>query len=124
MAHRLVPPKGRQCWAPHEAIARLRDEFAFVDVDRDAGANHVGAMLAKLIELAAPQEIVDRYAAAQERAAWVLVADEAASERFLTFVLLPNEGAFVQYESAQHEALVAPLLARCARALSYEVVLV
>ena len=124
MAHRLEPPEGRPYWTPDEAIERLREEFAEVEVDREEGVDHVGAVIAKLVELGAPQAIIDAQVAAQQQAVRVVIADDPTSGAFLTFVLVPNEGPFISYVSAQHEESVAPLLARCARALTYHAVLV
>lgn len=124
MAHRLEPPGGQPYWTPDEAIERLREEFAVVEVDREEGKDHVGQMIAKLIELKAPQAIIDQHVGAQQQAVRVVVSDDMSSDDFLTFVLMPDEGPFIGYSSAQHEESVAPLLARCATALSYQAVLI
>ena len=67
MSHRLEPPAGRPYLDPEEAVRRLRDEFAFCDADPNEGADRTGAMIAKLMELQAPQEIIDAALAGRER---------------------------------------------------------
>ncbi|HUE71364.1 MAG TPA: hypothetical protein VMP01_10810 [Pirellulaceae bacterium] len=105
-------------------VHRLREEFAFCDADAEQGADDVGDMIAKLIELKAPQAIIDAAVAGRERSYSVTVADDMASEDFLSFIVRPGEGPLIGYQSRQHEAAVRPLLDRCARALNYEILLV
>ncbi len=58
MAHRLEPPTGRDYLPCAEVLARIREEFEDVDADQDQGSDDVGDMIAKLIELNAPQHII------------------------------------------------------------------
>jgi hypothetical protein len=67
MSHRLCPPEGRPFLEPEEVVERLREEFAFCDADRDQGADDVGDMIAKLIELKAPKPIIDAAIAGRDR---------------------------------------------------------
>jgi hypothetical protein len=124
MAHRLEPRKGRPYLDPEEVVRRLRDEFVHCEADADAGADITGDMIAKLIELKAPQEIIDAAVAGRERALRITVADDAATDDYLSFVVQPDEGPFIGYYSAQHEAATRPLLERCARTLGYKIILV
>jgi hypothetical protein len=124
MSHRLEPIEGQAYLDPEEVARRLADEFAYCDVDAAQGADDVGDMLAKLIELQAPQAVIDEVAASRERALRITIADNSASDDYLRFIVRPNDGLLIGYHSAQHEAATKPLLDRCAAALSYEIVLV
>jgi hypothetical protein len=124
MSHRLCPPDGRPFLEPEEVVERLREEFAYCDANADQGADDVGDMIAKLIELEAPQAIIDAAIAGRERSFSVTVADDMASEEYLRFIVQPGEGPLIGYHSGQHEAAVRPLLERCARALDYGIYLV
>jgi hypothetical protein len=81
-------------------------------------------MIAKLIQLRAPQEIVDRAMAGREHSVRITLGDDMASEDYLSFIVQPNEGPLIGYHSAQHEAATRTLLDRCANALGYKIVLV
>lgn len=120
MSHRLCPPEGRAFLDPEEIVERLREEFAFCDADKDQGADDVGDIIAKLIELKAPQAIIDAVLAGRERSYSVTVADDMASEDYLNIIVRPDEGPLIGYHSAQHEAAVRSLVERCVRALDYE----
>jgi hypothetical protein len=126
MSHRLVPQDGVSYLAPKEAVRRLAEEFAICEFDNDEGQDHVGDMLAKLIELKAPQAIIDEVAASRETAIRVRVTDDEnpESENYLSLLLRSNDGPLIGYPSASVEALVRPLVERCARALGYTIVLV
>lgn len=123
MAHRLEPPQGRSYLDPREVVERLRDEFPDCEADADQGADDVGDLIAKLIELNAPQAIIDHAVAGRDRSFTVVVADDMASDDYLRFIVRPDEGIHIGYFSAQHEAAVQPLVERCAQALNYKVVL-
>ena len=101
-----------------------REEFASCDADRDQGADDVGNMIAKLLELKAPKPIIDAAIAGRDRSFSVTVADDMASEKYLSFIVRPAEGPLIGYHSAQHEAEVRELVERFAKALDYEIFLV
>ncbi|ADB15123.1 hypothetical protein Psta_0433 [Pirellula staleyi DSM 6068] len=124
MAHRLSPKSGRSYLTPSEVVRRLREEFAIVDTDRDAGADHVGDMIAQFLRMRAPDEIVEAHRKAQPEAVWVTVADEPSGERALSFVAMPGEGLFIGYHSGEQERATEGLLRRSAAALGYEIELV
>ncbi len=124
MAHRLSPKPGRRHLTPSEVIRRLREEFAIVEADRDAGADHVGDMIAQFLRMHAPQEIIEAHRKAQPEAIRVTVADEPEAEAFLSFVTMPEAGLFIDYHSSQHEQATEGLLRRCAEALGYEIELI
>ena len=118
MSHRLEPHDDTSYLSPDDIVARLRDEFAHVDADRDEGDNIVGDTIAKLIELNAPQEIIDQQIAAQSRSIAVVIADNTTTDDYLQFTVKPSEGILIGYFSAQHETATRPLLDRCAQALN------
>jgi hypothetical protein len=124
MSDRLVPLEGRICLDPEEVVSRLREEFAYCDADADQGADDVGDMIAKLIELKAPQAIIDKAAAGRNRSYSVVVADHMDSENHLSFMVRPDDGILIGYHSGQHEASVRSLVERCAHVLDYDIVLV
>ena len=124
MSHRLCPPIGHSFLEPEEVVERMRDEFAFCNANAEEGADVVGDMIAKLIELKAPQAIIDDAIAGRERAISITVADDMASDDYLSFTVRPGEGPLIGYYSAQHEAATRNLLERCASALNYEIYLI
>ncbi len=121
MSHRLEPKDDVSYLTPDEIVSRLQDEFACCTADRDEGKDVVGDTIAKLIELNAPQEIIDQQVAAQSGAITVLIADDDTTEDYLQFTVKPNEGILVGYFSGQHEDATRPLLDRCACVLDYRI---
>ena len=124
MSHRLEPSGDRPCHDPNEVALRLCEEFAYCDVDAEQGKDDVGDMIAKLIELNAPQFIIDDAMAGREQSLRITVADDTTSEDYLSFLVRPNEALLIGYRSGQHEAATRLLVERCARALDYEIFLV
>ncbi|MEZ6141878.1 MAG: hypothetical protein R3B84_15005 [Zavarzinella sp.] len=84
----------------------------------------MGDIVVKLIELKAPQIIIDQQIASRERSYRVVLADDMASDDYLSFILQPDEGPLIGYSSGQHEDAVRPLVERCAKALNYRIKLV
>lgn len=121
MSHRLEPHDGTSYLTTEEIVIRLKEEFAYCTADRDEGDNIVGDTIAKLIELDAPQEIIDQQIAAQSGAIEVVVADDMSSDDYLQFIVKPNDGILIGYFSGQHQDATQPLLDRCARALNYRI---
>lgn len=121
MSHCLEPKDDVAYLTPDEVVTRLQDEFAYCTADRDEGNDVVGDTIAKLIELNAPQEIIDQQVAAQSGAIAVVIADDDATEDYLQFTVKPNEGILIGYFSGQHEDATRPLLDRCARVLDYRI---
>lgn len=121
MAHILSPPDGAAYLDPEEVFRRLHEEFDYTAIDRDEGADVVGEIVAKLVELNAPQEVIDFQRASQDRAIQVVIADDSTSDDYLQFTVKPSNGIFIGYSSAQHEAATRPLVERCARVLNYQI---
>lgn len=124
MSHRLEPRDGNPYLHPEDVARRLREEFTCCEVDAEQGQDDVGDMLAKLIELKAPQNIIDEVVAGRASAVRITVSDDDSSENYLSFFVRPNAGPLIGYYSAQHEAATKSLLERCAIALGYKIVLV
>src|SRR4051812_8996384 len=120
MAHRRSPKHGRDYLTPSEVVRRLREEFAIVQADQDAGADHVGDMIAQFLRMRAPREIIEAHRKAQPEAIRVTVADEAEGKACSSFVAMPDDGLFIGCHSGQREQSTEGLLRRCAEALGYE----
>jgi len=121
MSHRLRPYDGQPYLEPEEVARRLQEEFACCGVDADQGQDDIGDMLAKLVELNAPQGVIDEVAAGRARALRVTVSDGDTSDDFLSFIVRPDAGLLIGYRSAQHEEAARSLLGRCARVLGYAI---
>jgi hypothetical protein len=119
-----MPHPGQDFLEPEDVIERLKDEFNYVVADREQGADHVSSMIAKFIELNAPQQFIDDCLAGQDRSYWVSVADDDATEDDIGFILQPGVGPLIGYHSQHHEDAARPLLERCAATLNYQIVLV
>lgn len=121
MAHLLKPHDNEAYLMPDEIVARLKGEFTHCTASRDEGDDIVGDTIAKLIELKAPQEIIDQQIAAQAYSIAVVVAVDASSDDSLQFTVKPNEGILIGYFSGQHEDATRTLLDRCASVLNYRI---
>lgn len=124
MAHRLEPRDGCDFLTCTRVIERLRDEFDNVDADADQGSDDVGDMIAKLIELKAPQSIIDDAMAGREQSFRVTIADGPGDDSYISFMLQPNTGPLIGYHSRQHEDTARAIVDRCASALDYQIVVV
>lgn len=124
MSHRLEPRDGQPYLDPEQVARRLQEEFSCCEVDADQGQDDVGDMLAKLIELKAPQSIIDEVVAGRDRALRVTISDDTSSESYLSFIVRPDDGPLIGYHSAQHEEASRSLVERCAVVLGYEIILV
>lgn len=124
MAHRILePPPGRPEVDPRVAIRLLRDAFDRVDVDAQAGAEHVDAIVAHIARMRGEgAEAVAVLRSVRERAVALGLADEGGEpDAFIRFVLVPGEPLFIGFQHAAHEQAALPLVDRCARALGYVV---
>ena len=122
MSDRLEPYPGHPYLEPEEIVERLREEFAVCEADREQGADDVGDMIAKLIQLNAPQEWIEARLAGRDRAYRIVIADDPDSENYLSFSVQPEDGPLIGYYSAQHQDATRPSLERCAAALNYCIV--
>jgi|CXWL01.1.fsa_nt_gi hypothetical protein len=119
MECRLAPYEGAEYLDTDDVVARLRGEFAHVQADRDLGYDHMGDVIAKLLVLQAPQEIIDQQLAIQDRTISVAVTDDSASDAYLSFFVKPDLPIVCCLNVGQEAEVVRPLVERCARALGY-----
>jgi hypothetical protein len=134
MAHHLVPHPGSEYHMPADVVDRLREEFPFVEVDREAGSDHVGDMITHFLRMKAGYErwktpppeakeleqMIERLSRRRNEAVLVTVADDLSSEfGYVTFVVVPGEPLFFDCSCQQHEEAATSLVERIARNLNY-----
>lgn len=124
MSHRLEPESGQPYLSASDVAQRLSEEFASCDVNAEQGQDDVGDMLVKLIELKAPQAIIEDVVASRASALRITVADDDASDDYLSFMVRDGDGPLIGYYSEQHEEATRALVERCAKALGYRARLV
>lgn len=125
MAHLLEPTADGVHLDPSQIASLLQDEFTVCLVSREQWEDDVGDMIAALIRMKAPQEVIDKAVAGRDRSLSITVADdETAENAYLSFMVRPEEAILIGYHSAQHEAAASSLLERCAAALNYQIKLV
>lgn len=139
MSHRLSPRFDQSWLTPDEVVERLREEFRFVQADREAGADHVGDMIAALLRMKAGRQrgrdashesseidrVIARLELVRDDAMAMSVSDDPASEfEQLEFAIVPGEPILIGYSCRQHEDAGTLLAKRVAAALNYDVKLV
>jgi hypothetical protein len=131
MAHEIVP-RGGECVSAAEVARRLGSEFVYVIADKEAGAA-AAIRAAEWIENANPAVFLGRHHEALERARRLrdLAPGEAVVIKFgddkrnLTSVtVLPNERLKFGYAGLEEEQAMRGVVARCAKALDADVVLI
>jgi hypothetical protein len=129
MAHRLYARDGRRPLSPRVIVARLENEFAYVEASEDEGQRHVGGIIRQMLKLQQAGHIpvdldyLDRLKKAQRGSIFVYFGDDPGSEMAcLSTAIIPGEALFFDYNSRAHERAAQPLLLRCAAALDYEIV--
>jgi len=117
---KLWPPEGRDPLPVAEIVARLQDEFAVVDVDPEAGRDHVGDMITATLRF--PDSLpwkADRIAhlqSIQDAVVYVVFGDDTLVTAGCC--LLPNEELFFgNPDEVDGEA--RSLVERAAEALGY-----
>lgn len=121
MSFQLGPPDYRSYLPVDELLGRLRAEFPFVSVDREAGADHVAPLLLQGESAPAPNPgFVERLRRMRAEAVRVIVADSADScDGHLSFVVMPESSLWIGFESETHAIASAGLVDRCCRVLGY-----
>jgi hypothetical protein len=119
-------------------VRRVRDEFGYADANREAGADHVGDMIAHYVRVKAryarwknpPPDAaeldgeISRLEGIRQDAIMLTFGDDPASEyAYVSLAILPEEPLFIAYCSRQHEEEASPLVRRIASILSYQVAL-
>jgi hypothetical protein len=136
MGHRLKPHEGMSYLAPAEVADRLRECFAYVDVDGEAGAEHVGDMIVQFLrmkqgyqrwkqpppEAAEIDQVIARLEAVRNESVQVAITEDPADDdTSLSFAVVPGEDIIIGYANARHERIATPLVMRAAEALNYQV---
>lgn len=118
---KLFPRKDRNALSVSDVLRHLRDEFAFVDADPDAGQDHVSGMIAATCRFS------DSVPGKQERLTWLIsVQDSAVYVSFgddvdltASCCLMPGKELFFDSRDEIH-GRARLLVERAASALGYE----
>jgi hypothetical protein len=97
------------------------EAFPVHEIDQVKGRATADQMIAKLEQLNAPAEMLERYIARRQQAISCYLSDDGSDDGYLHFTLWPNEPIFIDYHSPRHEERSRPLLERLATALGYEI---
>ncbi|WP_145054887.1 hypothetical protein [Lignipirellula cremea] len=99
-----------------DVLTRLQGNFEYVELDYKTGRKETLALLDKLIQLDAPQESIDRTAAAADQAVLITAWDgERKPENGIQFVWEPDSMLTVQ-----HPPKARRYVTRAGRALGYK----
>lgn len=128
IAHRLGPLNGNQYLSPLVVVMRIAGEFAYIDADEKAGYERVEEII-RQIEVRNRRskdtllaERIEQLEKVRDRAVHVCFGDNPGCDKsYLCAVVIPGEPLIFDYESAEHEESVQPLIARCAKILGYGV---
>jgi hypothetical protein len=132
MAHNKLSPDDDEFLTPMEVIRRLKNEFRFVQADKDKGKADLQERIWYLQELKSEGKnpfgmSIDKQIALHEErldsAVNITFSDDAQFEKgVLNTTLVPDEPIFFGYTSRSHEEACWPLVQRCAKVLGYEIV--
>src|SRR5262249_31202430 len=128
MGHELVP-RNRTRLPPHQVVERLKNEFAYVNVDEAEGMKRAFAQ-AEWLERAPARLFFGHHDKALERAAQlkklgpgeafvIEFGDTTTATKSIT--VLPDEPIRFGYQGASDERASRALVDRCARALDCDV---
>jgi hypothetical protein len=129
MGHSLEPKSG--LFLPlDEVVTRLKREFRIVEASQEEAQSMIDGMLeygrwlqSRGVKEGAP--VTANLRQVRDSSLMVAVADRKRYGReYLSFLLKPDQGIFVDYEDGHHEKAAKPLLERVARALQYEIAVV
>lgn len=125
MGHELAPSTGQSYIEPQEIVRRLRDVFQYVDANINRATVRIEESIHYMLTVKElfTDEQIEKAQRAKAKSIDVIVADERGSN-FLNFLIKPDEPIFIDYESAQQEESLQPLLKRVADVLNYEIELV
>jgi hypothetical protein len=130
MAHELWPPEGAPYLRVEEILARWQRAFRHVRADPDAGRASIEEQIAYVASMIGrnqyfTSEELERLRRSRDHAVEILCADsERPGRAYIETVLEPDAKIFIAYSDRRHESAAAPLVARAAAALGYEVELV
>jgi hypothetical protein len=129
VAHELTPKPGRLPLSIAEITQRLRDAFAYVELDVERASRELAESARHMARTGWPhftEADIQRAKDSIGRAVYVIVADDVhADVAYLSFLVEPDhERVFIGYESGAHEEASRELRNRLARILDYDIELV
>lgn len=128
VAHRLAPVNGQVYLSPLVVVMRIASEFAYIEACEKAGLDRVDHVIRRFearhrhTRDSLLGERIEQLEKVKDRAVHVCFGDDPGSDQgYLCAVVIPGEPLIFEYESAEHEEAVGPLLKRCAKILGYNV---
>lgn len=124
MPRRLSPRKGCEYLRPLVVKERLESEFAYVAASQEAGRRYLSSMIRRHGKHRVVREDhhEERSNEVENGALYVHFGDDLSSERMLLgMFVVPDEPLVFDYASPENEQAAAPLIARCAAVLDYEI---
>jgi hypothetical protein len=128
IAHRLGPVNGHAYLSPLVIVMRIAAEFAYIDADEKAGCERVEDIVRQMasrnrrLKDARLDERIEHLEKVKDRAVHICFGDNPGCDKsYLCAVVIPGEPLIFDYESAEHEESVQPLIERCAKVLGYGV---
>jgi hypothetical protein len=124
----LSPRKGCDYLRPLVVKERLESEFAYVAASHEAGRRYVLALIQQNRKTSRGRgssvhnQHDERSDGRDNGALYVHFGDDLTSERMLLgMFVIPDEPLVFDYASPENEQAAAPLIARCAAVLDYEI---
>ena len=118
---KLLPFEGIQHLPLEEIVIRLKSEFAYVEVNEEAGRDHVGDMIAATLrfsdEVPWKHEQLVTLQRKQNRAAYIVFGDEAIASA--AFCFMPESELFFG-NSDEVDGPARALVERAASILNYQ----
>jgi hypothetical protein len=128
VAHRLGPLNGNPHLSPLVVVMRIATEFAYIDADEKAGYDRVEDIIREIkarnrrSKDALLTYRIEELEKVKDRVVHVCFGDDPGCDKsYLCAVVIPGEPLIFDYESAEHEECVQPLIERCAKILGYGV---
>jgi hypothetical protein len=128
VAHRLGPLNGNPYLSPLVVVMRIATEFAYIDADEKAGYDRVEDIIREIkarnrrSKDALLTYRIEELEKVKDRVVHVCFGDDPGCDKsYLCAVVIPGEPLIFDYESAEHEECVQPLIERCAKILGYGV---
>jgi hypothetical protein len=119
----LGPKKGQTCLAPDEALVRLTHAFRWVSASRELATSPAGQAEAALRSLGATPAMLAEWRRRHAPGASILVVvtdvDHGEGDTFLRFIVGPESGITVGFESERHFKAARKLVKKLAQALGY-----
>jgi hypothetical protein len=105
---------------PDEVLRRIAPAFRYIVIDKASGDRLVQAQYAKLLELHAPEVILQSHKFNFGKAVFVTLAEDPDSRVKIRFLLQPYSGISIEYDSDAHRDRCRLLVEELARLLGYE----